>query len=69
MYQNGGVSATDLLPGYATRYPPKFSLIDSTNSMALGISSGYDCSSNKITVEAQDYVNSVRRQFHHTYDH
>ena len=70
LYPTGMVPNADALPDYATRSAPKFYLTSSSISgKALGMSSGYDCTSDTISITAQTHVKSTRQQFHLSYHH
>ncbi len=68
IYQDGMVPSADTLPEYATGSPPKFYLTNPTDRSTLGLSTGYDCAEDEISIETQDRVNSVRQQFQLSYD-
>lgn len=69
LYQDGMVPSASSLPDYATYSPPKFYLSDSTNGLALGLPSGYDCNAGDINVAVQPRIGSIRQQFQLSYDH
>ena len=64
-YQYGKLPSVGMTPEYVIRSPPKFSLINPSSSVYLGISSYHDCAANEIDVIAQadGAANSTRSQF------
>jgi len=69
LYNNGQVPSKELLPTYATRSLPKFSLKDSAGKYALGLSPKSKCTADEINVEVQRFnAGNPRQQFQLTND-
>ena len=69
LYSNGQVPAKVLLPEYATRSLPKFSLKDPSGKLALGLRPKSGCTADEIGVEVQTFsAGNPRQQFQITHD-
>ena len=69
LYSNGQVPAKELLPEYATRSLPKFSLKDPSGKLALGLRPKSGCTADEIGVEVQTFsAGNPRQQFQLTHD-
>ena len=69
LYNNGQVPSKEILPEYATRSLPKFSLKDAaTGKLALGLRHKSDCTAEEISVGFQTYNGRPRQEFQLTYD-
>ena len=54
LYEPDKLPPSSMIPEYVTRSPPKFTIIDASNKMALGIDTGYDCTVDAIDVATQN---------------
>ena len=61
-YKDEDLPSKDVLPKYAIRSLPKFSLKDPTGKFVLGLSPQGDCKSNDISIQVQAVVDGNRRQ-------
>jgi hypothetical protein len=68
IYEPDKLPPSSSIPEYVTRSPPKFTIIDASNKMALGVDTGYDCTVDAIDVATQNPTNSTRLEFRLSHD-
>lgn len=68
LYNDGKAPPQESLPNYAVRSLPKFSIMDETGKLGLGVSRSSDCTGNDVGITYQKHTGGAYQEFQLTYD-